>query len=175
VLFRSPRAIAGSWAAKASTATPSLKQAPSTLAPKPGESAKLLNPTPPLFKSSEAPVKVQSMADKSAKPKLQSQNASRDVKSPGNFGASGLSRDMAEWCSVQLKRINGSEDLTLIDFCMTLQSAGEIREYLAAYLGSNPQVSQFATEFIRRKEQLSGGIAPQISNPQVLIPKKKKK
>ena len=42
-------------------------------------------------------------------------------------------------------------DLTLMDFLFSLESSADIREYMGAYLGSSPQVSQFATEFIKRK------------------------
>lgn len=34
---------------------------------------------------------------------------------------------------------------------MTLTDPDEIRQYLTAYLGSTPQVNNFASEFIRRK------------------------
>lgn len=34
---------------------------------------------------------------------------------------------------------------------MTLNDSDEIRQYLTAYLGSTPQVNNFATEFINRK------------------------
>ena len=34
---------------------------------------------------------------------------------------------------------------------MTLTDPIEIRQYLTAYLGSTPQVNNFATEFIKRK------------------------
>ena len=34
---------------------------------------------------------------------------------------------------------------------MTLSDPVEIRQYLAAYLGSTPEVSNFANEFIHRK------------------------
>jgi len=34
---------------------------------------------------------------------------------------------------------------------MTLSDPLEIRQYLTAYLGSTPQVENFATEFINRK------------------------
>ena len=47
---------------------------------------------------------------------------------------------MSEWCATQLKKINGSEDITLMQFCMSLESPVEIREYLAEYLGSSAQV-----------------------------------
>jgi hypothetical protein len=44
----------------------------------------------------------------------------------------------------------------VLEYCATLQSAVELRETFSAYLGSTPQVSQFATEFLKRKEA-SGG------------------
>jgi PERQ amino acid-rich with GYF domain-containing protein len=68
------------------------------------------------------------------------------------FGGKGMSADMIEWCQGAMKFLTGNDDITLLKFCMSLQSGAEIREYLSAYLGSTPQVSQFASEFIRRKE-----------------------
>lgn len=56
------------------------------------------------------------------------------------------------WCKTQLKKINGSDDITLIQFCMTLTDNSEIRQYLSMYLGSTPQVAAFANEFIKRKQ-----------------------
>jgi len=63
-----------------------------------------------------------------------------------------MTQEFSDWCSNQLLKIKGNGDLTLVSFCLTIDSAAEIRETLAAYLGSTPQVSQFATEFIRKKE-----------------------
>lgn len=54
-----------------------------------------------------------------------------------------MSKEMTEWCTSQLKKLNGSQDLTLLEFCMTLKSSVEIREYLSDYLGSTPQVTFF--------------------------------
>ncbi|CAN0302181.1 unnamed protein product, partial [Ectocarpus sp. 4 AP-2014] len=69
------------------------------------------------------------------------------------FGGSGMSPAMASWASQQLKKMSGKDDLTLLEFCMSLTDASEIRQYLAAYLGSTPEVSSFATEFLQRKQQ----------------------
>ena len=55
------------------------------------------------------------------------------------------------WSKTQLKKITGSDDLTLVHFCMTLADSSEIRQYLSLYLGSTPQVAAFANEFIQRK------------------------
>lgn len=51
-----------------------------------------------------------------------------------------MSHAMVAWASQQLRKINGKDDLTLLEFCMSLTDASEIRQYLAAYLGSTPEV-----------------------------------
>jgi len=66
------------------------------------------------------------------------------------FGAT-LSPALEKWCKEQMEKLTGSDDLTLIGFCMTLNDANEIRQYLQAYLGSGPKVSAFATEFIAKR------------------------
>lgn len=50
---------------------------------------------------------------------------------------------MAAWAGQQLRKINGKDDLTLLEFCMSLTDASEIRQYLAAYLGSTPEVCMY--------------------------------
>ena len=68
------------------------------------------------------------------------------------FGADDqMTPALENWCKEQMKKLNGSDDLTLVAFCMTLSDPMEIKQYLAAYLGSTPQVSSFAQEFINRK------------------------
>ena len=52
-----------------------------------------------------------------------------------------------------MKLLNGSEDLTLIEFLMGLASSGETAEYIQLYLGSSPAgkpaVAFFTTEFLK--------------------------
>lgn len=48
-------------------------------------------------------------------------------------------------------KLNGTTDITLVSFCMTLSDPGEIRQYLTAYLGSTPQVNNFANDFIQKR------------------------
>ena len=68
------------------------------------------------------------------------------------FGENGkMSPTMEAWCREQLIRLNGSDDLTLASFCMTLKDSNEIHQYLSAYLGNSSEVNKFATEFILRK------------------------
>jgi PERQ amino acid-rich with GYF domain-containing protein len=66
------------------------------------------------------------------------------------FGAK-MSPSMEKWCKDQMTKLNGTDDLTLVSFCMSLNDPGEIRQYLTAYLGTTPQVNGFATEFINRR------------------------
>lgn len=79
-------------------------------------------------------------------PQAKSQQAVAD-----EFGAS-MPPALQSWCKDQMKKLNGTDDLTLVSFCMTLTDPVEIRQYLTAYLGSSPQVNNFATEFIKRKD-----------------------
>lgn len=58
-----------------------------------------------------------------------------------DFGGKGMSREMAEWCSAQLRRLNASEDaMGVLDYCMSIKSSVDIRETLSTYFGSSPQV-----------------------------------
>lgn len=66
------------------------------------------------------------------------------------FGAT-MTPALETWCKEQMQRINGSDDLTLVAFCMSLTDASEIRQYLTTYLGSTGPVNNFATEFINRR------------------------
>ena len=67
-----------------------------------------------------------------------------------------MPQDLAEFCSAQLLRFKGDSDLSLMEYMFTLDSAADIRAYMAQYLGSTPTISNFASEFIRRKEAYGG-------------------
>ena len=125
-----------SWASKAGSSTFTAVPEPVPVAPKVVQRA-----VPP-----PAPVAVMPAAVRpSAKP-------AAAVSAKESFGGKEMSKDMADWCTVQLKRLNGSDDLTLVQFCMSLDSAVEIRQYLSEYLGSSPAVTNFATDFINYRE-----------------------
>jgi hypothetical protein len=72
------------------------------------------------------------------------------------FGSSSVSPDFMPWAVKQLQAIDRSANVTLLEYCASVEDPGEIREYLAAYLGSTPRVSAFATEFIQRKKKTVG-------------------
>ena len=84
-------------------------------------------------------------------PVTQQRSSSTASSTPADeFGAS-MSPVLEKWCKDQMQKINGSDDLTLVAFCMTLDDANEVRQYLTTYLGSTPQVNSFATEFINKR------------------------
>jgi hypothetical protein len=91
---------------------------------------------------------MQSLGSTSNPPK------SKDSKA---FGGPSLDQGLNAWCEDQLRRLTGNDDMTLILFCMSLDDPAEIRSYLGAYLGAKPEVSHFATEFIRRKQEAKRG------------------
>ncbi|CEG45379.1 uncharacterized protein PHALS_01680 [Plasmopara halstedii] len=73
------------------------------------------------------------------------------------FGKKIVSSEFMGWALKQLQTINSNADGTLLEYLASVEDPGEIREYLAAYLGSTPRVSAFATEFIQRKKSQSDG------------------
>merc|ERR1712150_300369 len=74
---------------------------------------------------------------------------SKTQKTMEEFGANKtMTPDLENWCKNEMRKVTGSEDLTLIAFCMTLSDPVEIRQYLTTYLGTSSQVNHFASEFI---------------------------
>jgi len=84
-----------------------------------------------------------------------SKSNSSKKKGSEDFGSK-MPRSMVSWCKSQLSKITNSDDETLVRFCFTLDSPADIREYMRNYMGSTPQVSAFASEFIRRKNRSKG-------------------
>ena len=80
----------------------------------------------------------------------QQRRSSQEDQHADDFGAA-MSPALESWCKAQMTKINGSDDLTLVSFCMTLTDPSEIRQYLTAYLGSSSQVNSFASEFINKR------------------------
>lgn len=65
-------------------------------------------------------------------------------------GFDSLSPEFANWCKIQLRKLrNGEDDLTLVQYLMTVPSNTEIAEYMTEYLGKTAAVSTFSNEFIK--------------------------
>lgn len=80
-------------------------------------------------------------------------DSNSNTVSTNKFGSKVLVPELMTWCAKELEQIGGVENLTLMEYCATLDDPGEIRQYLAAYLGSTPRVSAFATGFIQKKKE----------------------
>ena len=63
-----------------------------------------------------------------------------------------------EWCRAEMLALNGSDDTTLVDFLVSLPSAGEVTEYVQLYLGDDERAAAFGNELIRIKR----------TNPQII-------
>jgi hypothetical protein len=55
-----------------------------------------------------------------------------------------------------MRALNDSDDLTLVDFLLSLPSAGEVTEYVQLYLGDSPRAAAFGNELIRAKRANPG-------------------
>lgn len=81
-------------------------------------------------------------------------NAESNVLINGDnaFGGRCMSEEFREWCRKELKKLTGTEDITLAQYLITLESSQQIRDYIYEYLGSNSSVQEFADAFLSFKE-----------------------
>jgi PERQ amino acid-rich with GYF domain-containing protein len=138
----SQRMMPGTWAAK--IASPSAWTLNSTSAPVSNSPAPTMSapastvPAPPTLSVPKTVPPAAGPAVGNA-PKM-TPLAGLTGKDGDDFGGKGMSATMHDWCVSSMRRLNGSDDITLLQFCMGVDSAVEIREYFSAYLGSTPQV-----------------------------------
>jgi hypothetical protein len=152
------QAKAGTWAAKA--ALTSEIRSPYSQNPSISYNTRLASQSGQLPIKSDVNVREMSTVKQGNSDLIDQMNSSRltdvglTVREFGDdsFSGKNMTPEFSDWCSNQLYKIKDDGDLTLASFCLTIDSAAEIRETLATYLGSTPQVSQFATEFIKKKE-----------------------
>jgi hypothetical protein len=148
-----PRQSSSGWAnvaasGKAGWSSGTLKQSPAAAAA--SNANAISNTRPP---QQRAVPQTQTSATRKVSPLTQQQRSSSTASSSTpaeEFGAT-MSPVLEKWCKEQMQKINGSDDLTLVAFCMTLDDANEVRQYLTTYLGSTSQVNNFATEFITKR------------------------
>lgn len=87
------------------------------------------------------------------------------AKSPGPAADSGIgpglsafSAGFVSWCRGKMVELQGSGDLTLCEFLVTLGSNVEVADYVTLYLGNTPQSAAFTAEFLKRKLAESAGV-----------------
>ena len=80
---------------------------------------------------------------------------------PADTG-SGMSEKMQKWCGATLKKLTGSDDLTLAEFLYAEEiKDDEIASYITMYLGEKDEVRQFAADYIGRKRH-DKGVGPDV-------------
>lgn len=63
-----------------------------------------------------------------------------------------LSSEFRDWCREQLKRLQGSEDLALVEVILSMASRSEVADTCQSYLGNKTGVGAFVAEFLKRKD-----------------------
>lgn len=133
-------APAGSWAAKAAKAAPGSSFTPIPISPVLKVSTGSVGSKPASIQK-----EVESFwnfSDNKSDAKISSVGSSeKSVLGETESSIGGMPPAFAEWSISELKKLSNKNDhLALIQLCYTLESAVEIREYFAEYLGSTPQV-----------------------------------
>lgn len=144
-----------------------VRTAPAAVLSRPGASATAPSPHAPRGKN---PTDVAAMNAQTAS----SQQSNAQNSPADEFGAN-MSPLLEKWCKDQMMKLNGTEDMTLCYFCMTLTDPNEIRQYLTAYLGSTPAVNNFATEFNRKRGITPPTVQEEWANMTPVTKKKGKK
>lgn len=102
-------------------------------------------------------------------------NAASIIENANAFGGPRMTKDFEKWCQTQLLSITGSNDTTLVQFLMTIESASEIKAYINECLGkkaSKSVLDDFATGFLQFKDfdktsqVVKKGAAPVVVAPQ---------
>ena len=57
------------------------------------------------------------------------------------------------WCRKEMMKLSGSDDISLLDFCISLDDS-QVLSYLQDYLGQSKEVTSFAKSFIQKKQHL---------------------
>ena len=68
---------------------------------------------------------------------------------------------MQKWCGATLKKLTGSDDLTLAEFLYAEEIKDDEIAYITMYLGEKDEVRQFAADYIGRKRH-DKGVGPDV-------------
>ena len=78
------------------------------------------------------------------------------VKKVEKKSSQGMTREeLNEWSKKEMLRLSGSDDISLLDFCIDLDDS-QVMACLQDYLGNGKDVIVFGKEFIRRKQMVEG-------------------
>lgn len=75
----------------------------------------------------------------------------REVKASGNV----LTRnEFDNWCQREMLKLSGSDDISLLDFCISLDDS-QVLSYLQDYLGQSKDVTSFAKSFVQKRQHIA--------------------
>lgn len=141
-------ASGGMWAAAASkpAVVPAAIPAHHTAVKQPAKHAVTPPPPPPPSEKSKAVSQTALQANAS----LPIDSMAFGFETPSSEEGA-LTGDFRDWCSQQMQSITGSNEVTLCEFLMGVESNSEIADYVRMYLGASAAVATFSAEFIKRK------------------------
>ncbi len=145
-------ASGGMWAAAASkpAVVPAAISAHHTAIKKPVKPAVARPPPPPPSEKSKAVSQTVSQAATQATASSLMDSMAFGLESPSSEEGA-LSGDFRDWCSQQMQSITGSNEVTLCEFLMGVESNSEVADYVGMYLGTSAAAATFSAEFIKRK------------------------
>jgi len=79
--------------------------------------------------------------------------AKKERPRENSFGGPQMSLEFEKWCRDQMQKIAGTDDLTLAHFLLTVESRGQIEEYIFETLGRTSETQKFASGFMQRRDQ----------------------
>lgn len=89
-----------------------------------------------------------------AKKKVEAKEAKKVEKKVEKRSQNVLTREEFDrWCGEQMLQLSGSDDISLLDFCISLDDS-QVLSYLQDYLGQSKEVTHFAKTFIMKKQQI---------------------
>lgn len=56
-----------------------------------------------------------------------------------------------QWCREQMVILTGSDDITILEFCMPMMSYEEVKDAVCEFIGTSSNVIKFVKEFYKRK------------------------
>lgn len=56
-----------------------------------------------------------------------------------------------QWCREQMVILTGTDDITVLEFCMSMTSYEEVKDVICEFIGTSSNVVKFVKEFYKRK------------------------
>ena len=89
-----------------------------------------------------------------AKKKVEAKETKKIEKIETKGNKNQLTREEFDnWCRNEMLKLSGSDDISLLDFCINLDDS-QVLSYLQDYLGQSKDITHFAKNFIQKKQHV---------------------